>query len=119
MFTRWIHIILLVLILLPGATLGAQADNDHEVICGDLAESDCQILKDNLTAMESVDAFTFSMSMMMVVAHGDLVSDTSLMSLALEAQGSISIDPMTLAGIMELDDQIEASPSLLDCPKTR
>ena len=113
MFTRWIYIIVLVLLLAPLATVGAQSDSEDKVICGDLAESDCQILKDNLTAMESVDAFTFSMSMMMVVAHGDLVSDTSLMSLALEAQGSISIDPMTLAGIMELDDQINASPSLL------
>ena len=93
MFTRWIHIILLVLILLPGATLGAQADNDHEVICGDLAEADCQILKDNLTAMESVGAFMFSAAMTMDAEHSslaDLVSDTCIdESMSLECAGQL------------------------------
>ena len=113
MFTRWIHIILLVLILLPGATLGAQADNDHGVICGDLAEADCQILKDNLTAMKSVGAFMFSAAMTMDAEQGSLADGASAMNMSLNAQGSLSIDPTILAGIVELEEELEASPSLL------
>ena len=113
MFTRWIYIIVLVLLLAPLATVGAQSDNDHGVICGDLAEADCQILKDNATAMESVGAFMFSAAMTMDAEQGNLADGASAMNMSLNAQGSLSIDPTILAGIVELEDELEAMPNLL------
>ena len=113
MFTRWIYIALMIAVLVPLAAVGANADNEHDVICGNLAESDCQILKDNFTAMESVGSFSFSMSMSMDMPEGDAVDARTAMTMSLGAQGSLSVDPAILAEIVDLEDQIEESPNLL------
>ncbi|MCY4071347.1 MAG: hypothetical protein OXG60_08605 [Chloroflexi bacterium] len=113
MFTRWIYIALVIAVIVPLAAVVANADNADDVICGDLAESDCQILKDNLTAMESVGAMSFSVSMLIDVPEGDAVNDRTAMNMSLDAQGSLAVDPAILAAIVDLEDQIEESPSQL------
>ncbi|MCY4539617.1 MAG: hypothetical protein OXE52_15470 [Chloroflexi bacterium] len=113
MFTRWIYIALMIAVFVPLATVGVHADNENDVICGDLAESDCQILKDNFTAMESVGAFSFSISMTMDMPEGDGADERTAINMSLDAQGSLSVDPAILAVIVDLEDQIEQSPSML------
>lgn len=113
MFTRWIYIALMIAVFMPLAAVGVHADNENDVICGDLPESDCQILKDNFTAMESVEAFSFSISMTMDMPEGDGIDDKTAMNMSLDAQGSLAVDPANLAKIVELEDQIEQSPSVL------
>lgn len=112
MFTRWICIVLMFVALLLGAAIGANADNEHNVICGDLAESDCQILQENRTAMDSVSSFMFSMAMTMDLAHESSLEGDFAMNLSIDGDGGISINPEAMAGILELEDQIENSPGL-------
>ena len=113
MFTRWIYIALMIAVFVPLATVGVHADNENDVICGDLAESDCQILKDNFTAMESVGAFSFGISMTMDMPEGNGADERTAINMSLDAQGSLSVDPAILAEIVDLEDQIEQSPSML------
>ncbi len=112
MFTRWIYVVLAIALLVPLAAVGVYADNDHNVICGDLAQSDCQILQENKAAMESVSSFMFGMSMTLDMAHEGSQDGDFAMDLSLEGQGRLSVNPAAMAGILELEDQIENSPGL-------
>lgn len=112
MFTRWIYLALAIAMFAPLAAVGVYADNDHNVICGDLAETDCQILQENKAAMETVSSFMFGMSMTLEMAHESSQDADFSMNLSLDGQGGLSVNPEAMAGILELEDQIENSPGL-------
>ncbi len=112
MFTRWIYIALLIALIVPLAAVGVNADTGHDVICGDLAESDCQILQDNKAAMAAVSSFMFDMAMTLDLAHESAQDSDIALNLAMAAQGSLSASPEALAGLMELEDQMENSAGL-------
>ena len=106
MITRWLVIILLVVALMPLAGVSAQTVDENAVFCGDLAEADCQLLKDNYTTMDAVSAFSFDLSMSLDVAEsmGGGAGETSLV---LDAQGSMSLDPAAMTAIKDASDQVE------------
>ncbi|MDE2821390.1 MAG: hypothetical protein OXI40_16790 [Chloroflexota bacterium] len=109
MFTRWIYIVLAIAVLALAPVVGAQTDQTSHVICGDLAEADCQILRDNKTVMDAVSSFAFGMSMTLDYAGLD---DSYAMSLSVDGQGGFAIAPEALAGVLALEEQLNNSSGL-------
>lgn len=106
MFTRWIYLALAIALM---AAIGVHADDDGDVICGDLAQADCQILRDNMTVMETVSSFAFNMSMTLDLA---LHNSDDATSLSVDGQGALAIDPDTMAMALEMEEQIENSTAM-------
>jgi len=87
--------ILIAFIALVFPVAFAQADAVDEVFCGDLSQSDCQILWDNAAVMDSLNSFTVSMSMNLEV------DSEEPMRLAAQADGQFELDDESLQYINE------------------
>ncbi|MCY3978640.1 MAG: hypothetical protein OXG23_11130 [Chloroflexi bacterium] len=103
MLTRVTILIALALLLAPGAA--AHAGDMDGVNCGDLPESDCQILLDNAAIMDEVFSAAFDMTMEMGVS-GD--SNAGDMQLSVIGDGRLAADPALATELMALDAATEA-----------
>ena len=104
MYRRLTIILLLIALLIPLASVQADATDDA-LLCGDLSESDCQIILDNNAVMNEVNAFAFDMSMYLE-ADGDRDEDD--MELTLAGSGALEIDADTLAELNAVDSMAMA-----------
>lgn len=91
MFKKLTIIAAMILLLLPGAAILTNAADDAH-LCGSLSESDCQIVLNNVAAMEDVHAVSFSMNMLLDVGAADPATS---MTALLEGGGALSIDAET------------------------
>ena len=89
------YLILVVLIALVFPVAIAHADATDEVFCGDLSQSDCQILLDNAAVMDSLNSFAVSLSMTLDVDSAEP------MQLALQGYGQFELDDESLQSINE------------------
>lgn len=87
--------ILIVLIALVFPVAFAHADSMADVFCGDLSQSDCQILLDNAAVMDDLNSFAVSVSMVF-----DVDSDEP-MRLFVQGNGQFELDDESLATINE------------------
>ncbi len=83
-------VILFALIALVFPVALAHADARDDVFCGDLSQSDCQVLLDNAAAMDSLNSFAFDLSITGVA------DSEEPMRLSLEATGQITLDEESL-----------------------
>ena len=89
------YLILVVLIALVFPVAIAHADAADEVFCGDLSQSDCQILLDNAAVMDSLNSFAVSVSMTLDVDSAEP------MVIAMQAYGQFELDDESLRSINE------------------
>ncbi len=103
------RVILALLAIMLVSLAGAQADStDRAVLCGDLPETDCQILLDNESVMNSLNSFAFLMDMSFAVS-GD-----EAMQLAGQAGGALSLGDEALRAANEMSENMsEADASAL------
>ena len=82
--------LLVALVALVFPVAFAQADTMDDVFCGDLSESDCQILLDNAAAMDELTSFAVFMSM-------DLQADSAEpMHVVMQGYGRFELDDESL-----------------------
>ena len=61
MLRKYVTLIVLIVLAFSAAVTSADATND--VFCGDLSQSDCQILLDSAAVMDSLNAFAVLLNM--------------------------------------------------------
>ena len=96
MFRKSVIFFALIVILIP--VVGVQADSmDDAVFCGDLVQSDCQILLDNAAVMNEVHSAYFSMTLALEIA-----GDTSADHLELNGAGfgSLAVDAAAVIAVV-------------------
>ncbi len=89
------YTILIALIALVFPIAFAQADAVDEVFCGDLSQSDCQILLDNAAVMDSLNSFAVSLSMSLEAGSAEP------MRVSAQANGQFELDDESLQSINE------------------
>ena len=94
MLRKYLTLIVLIVLALPAAVTSADAAND--VFCGDLSQSDCQILQDNAAVMDSLNAFAVHMNMALDV---DGAEQTRL---SVQGNGQFELDDEALQTINEM-----------------
>ncbi len=87
--------ILIAFIALVFPVAFAQADAVDDVFCGDLSQSDCQILRDNAAVMDSLNSFAVAVSMNLAV------DSEEPMRLSAQANGQFELDDESLQIINE------------------
>ena len=93
MLRKFVIFIAVIALVFPVAF--AHADSLDDVFCGDLSQSDCQILQDNAAVMDSLNSFAVSMSM-------NLEADSEEpMRLSVQANGQFELDDESLQAINE------------------
>ena len=103
MYKRWIKLtVLTLMLLLPLAVVSGQSLDKRAVLCGDLAEADCQILVDSDVVMDGVNAFAFDLSMTLSVE----APEPDEMSLSLDASGRLSISAEAMEAVQEMEDSL-------------
>ncbi len=93
--------LLIALGVLLVAVAGVHADaTEDAILCGGLAEADCEIKKSNSEVMDELQAFAMALSMRMDIEGADPVDNTSII---LEGAGSVALDPalMEAASVLE------------------
>ena len=94
MLRKYMIIIALIALVFPFAIASADATDD--VFCGDLAQSDCQILLDNAAVMDSLNSFAVAVSMALEADAAEPVQ------LFLQAKGQFELDDESLQTINDL-----------------
>ena len=89
------YVILFALIALVFPVAFAHADSMDDVFCGDLSQSDCQILLDSAAVMDSLNSFAVDLSMTLVADSAEP------MRLSVEAAGQFALDDEPLQLINE------------------
>lgn len=97
--------ILIALTLLLAPVAVAQAGSMDDVFCGDLQESDCQILLDNAAIMDEIFSAAFSMTMEMGFSGDTTAGD---MQLSVIGEGRMAVDPALATELMALDAATDA-----------
>lgn len=95
MFRIFAMLIALVVLLVP--VTGAQADAiEDRVECRELAEADCQILRDNVEVMDGVTALYFDMLLDLGV---DLGGFMNLLQVSGAGGGKLAVDPVVAEAV--------------------
>ena len=93
--------LLLVVLIIMLTLAGVQADStDRADLCGELPETDCQILVDNESVMNSLNSLAFSASLSMY-ADADEV-----MQLSGQGYGAFELDDEALQAVNEMSEDI-------------
>ena len=94
MLRKYLTLIVMIALALPAAV--ASADGANDVFCGDLSQSDCQILLDNAAVMDSLNAFAVHMNMALDI---DGAEPTRL---SVQGDGQFELDAESLQTINEM-----------------
>ena len=94
MLRKYLTLIVLIALALPAAVASADAAND--VFCGELSQSDCQILLDNAAVMDSLNSFAVFVSLAL---EADSDEPTHVFA---QAYGQFEIDDESLQTINQL-----------------
>lgn len=93
MLRKYVTLFVLIALVLPAAVASADATDD--VFCGDLSQSDCQILLDNAAVMDNLNSFAVFVSM-------NLAFDSAEpMRLFVQGNGQFELDDESLQIINE------------------
>lgn len=102
-------IIILLLLLLPLAATFADSQEDA-ALCGDLAEADCAIKKNNSAVMDEVQAFALALSMRMDIEAADPSENASV---TMEGGGRVMLDPALMEASKALETAAGMDPAAM------
>lgn len=95
--------LLFALILALSAAIGVGADSSDRVFCGDLAPTDCQLLRDSAAAMDMLNALAFDATMTMRIDFGEP------MNLAGRVHGAFEFDDEALQAMEDMSADLAAA----------
>ncbi len=101
MLKKWAIVLVVAILLVTLAVVQADT-NDRPDLCGNLPQSDCQILLDNEDSWKSLNSlgFTFWMNM-------DVEADEA-MQISMQGSGAFAIDSEAKQTLIEMDDNLSA-----------